>query len=104
MSGATVHPIDLARVSEGMLERAPERPSLTGPSPLAGTVYTAPELPERCAVCQRQPEKVINAVSECSHVDCPHRGRAWVGGTGPAPWRPVRRGSPLDLLFDKVED
>lgn len=30
-----------------------------------------------CTVCHRDPKRVNSAVAECSHVDCPHRRRAW---------------------------
>lgn len=38
-----------------------------------------------CAVCHRNPKRMNSAVAECSHVDCPHRGRAWSD-------RPTREG------------
>lgn len=51
---------------------------MTTDNPLAGTVYTeGPKPPAKCAVCQRSPERMNSAFSECSHVDCPHRRRAW---------------------------
>lgn len=46
-------------------------------SPIAGTVFTAPDLPKTCDVCQRNPQRMNSEVAECSHVDCPHRGKAW---------------------------
>jgi hypothetical protein len=30
-----------------------------------------------CATCHRNPERMNSDVAECSHVDCPHRRRAW---------------------------
>lgn len=30
-----------------------------------------------CAVCLRDPERMNNAMAECSHVDCPYRRHAW---------------------------
>lgn len=32
---------------------------------------------ETCATCNRDPQRMNSDVAECSHVDCPHRGRAW---------------------------
>lgn len=34
-----------------------------------------------CTVCQRDSERMNSRVAECSHVDCPHRERAWSQGT-----------------------
>lgn len=61
-------------------------------NPLAGTVYTeGPKSPAKCGVCQRDPERMNSTFSECSHVDCPHRRRAWSERPSPAelfkgPW------------------
>lgn len=33
--------------------------------------------PTPCTVCLRDPERMNGEMSECSHVDCPHRRRAW---------------------------
>ncbi len=30
-----------------------------------------------CKVCQRDPERMNSDIAECSHVDCPHRRKAW---------------------------
>jgi hypothetical protein len=51
-----------------------------------------------------------SAVAECSHVDCPHRGRAWSHDVGAAPSHKQvmtggRRAPPFDpreALFDKT--
>jgi hypothetical protein len=32
---------------------------------------------EKCNVCARDPERMNGELSECSHVECPHRRRAW---------------------------
>lgn len=65
-----------------LLEKAkpaePEPRSNTGPWPLAATVYTeGPKKPAVCGVCSRDPSRMNSPVAECSHCDCPHRGRAW---------------------------
>lgn len=40
--------------------------------------YTAgPKLPAKCATCSRDPAKMNSEIAECSHPDCPHRGKAW---------------------------
>jgi len=31
----------------------------------------------KCDTCQRDPERMNSTVSECSHVECPHRRKAW---------------------------
>lgn len=55
-----------------------ETPSATGPCALASTVYTeGPKPPATCSTCNRDPARMNSAVAECSHVDCPHRRRAW---------------------------
>ena len=33
--------------------------------------------PALCEVCRREHERMNSDVAECSHVDCPHRRRAW---------------------------
>lgn len=33
--------------------------------------------PEKCATCNRDPKRMNGHFSECSHVDCQHRRRAW---------------------------
>lgn len=30
-----------------------------------------------CVVCLRRPERANSWCTECSHVDCPHRRKAW---------------------------
>lgn len=44
----------------------------------------------KCTVCHRDPERMNSAVAECSHVDCPHRRKAWSEGVIPyyyrGPW------------------
>jgi len=56
-----------------------------------------------CYVCQRDPALVNSERSECSHVDCPHRRKAW--SERPQPIREVERAenSTLDGLFDEPE-
>lgn len=41
---------------------------------------------ERCDICRRDPRKVNNAVSECSHADCRHRSRSWAVPEAPNPF------------------
>lgn len=31
----------------------------------------------KCNTCWRDPEQMNSSVSECSHIDCPHRRKAW---------------------------
>lgn len=31
----------------------------------------------KCTVCTRAPQQANSDTSECSHVDCPHRRKAW---------------------------
>ena len=31
----------------------------------------------KCAVCTRDPQLANSHTSECSHIDCPHRRKAW---------------------------
>ena len=50
---------------------------------------------ERCDTCGRDPRKVNNAVSECSHADCRHRSRSWAVDRVAEPEAP----NPLDELF-----
>lgn len=57
-----------------------------------------------CAVCARKPADVLNEVSECSHVACPHRRSCWSGGTGPAERRQPAEVEAFAHLFAKVED
>jgi hypothetical protein len=41
-----------------------------------------------CTVCQRNPERCNSDVAECSHIDCPHRSKAWgVCAVNPVPER-----------------
>lgn len=45
----------------------------------------------KCAICGRDPKRMNSAFAECSHVDCPHRRRAWSERPQPAdlfkgPW------------------
>lgn len=30
-----------------------------------------------CSTCTRDPERMNSDVAECSHIDCPHRRKAW---------------------------
>jgi hypothetical protein len=54
-----------------------------------------------CNVCYRDPSNVNNDFRECSHVNCPHRAKAW--STGPPPRRRTNKPKqePLDEMFDK---
>ena len=76
---------------------------MTTDNPLAGTVYTAvPTAPTKCAVCQREPARTNSAVAECSHVECPHRRRAWSERPTPAelyrgPWPKNKDSDPRPL-------
>jgi len=65
----------------------------------------------RCAVCSRDPDRMNNGRdSECSHVDCPHRRRAWSERPSPAelfrgPW-PKREDvdpTPIDVELKKEQ-
>lgn len=51
------------------------------PHPLNSTVYKGDPAPkEACGVCLRSAEflaKMQRERGECSHVDCPHRKKAW---------------------------
>lgn len=76
----------------------------TGDSVLAGPIYTVPKLPPKCATCNRDPNAMNGATTECSHVECPHRGCAWSSGTGPAQWRPTKTVDSLAPLFDAIDD
>jgi hypothetical protein len=55
-----------------------------------------------CATCGRDPAKVNTWFAECSHVDCPHRRKAWSDGTGIplAPPADNRDADPLPLDVD----
>lgn len=61
-------------------------------NPIAATVYTAgPAAPAKCRQCERDPQRVNSAVSECSHIACPYRRQAWSERPNPAelfkgPW------------------
>lgn len=76
---------------------------MTTDNPLAGTVYTeGPKPPAKCAVCQRDPERMNSSFSECSHVDCPHRRHAWSERPTPAelfkgPWPKNKDADPRPL-------
>ena len=44
---------------------------------------------EKCIICQRNPERMNSEFAECSHVDCPHRRKAWSDRPAPTyrgPW------------------
>lgn len=32
---------------------------------------------DQCIICSRYPARMNSEVAECSHVDCPHRRKAW---------------------------
>lgn len=54
-----------------------------------------------CRTCNRNPERVNSAVAECSHVDCPHRRRAWSERPQPVrtvhPKKPYTEADPVPL-------
>lgn len=51
---------------------------MTQPHPLNSTMPVGdPPPPDKCDVCGRNPATMNSDVAECSHVDCPHRRRAW---------------------------
>ncbi len=53
-----------------------------------------------CAVCARDPERMNSEFAECSHVDCPHRRRAWSERPAPNyrwPWPKNVDADPLPL-------
>ena len=55
--------------NEGRLTDGPS----AGRSTLAGTVYTAVELPARCHSCRRTQQAMGGDYDGCAHVDCPMR-------------------------------
>jgi hypothetical protein len=65
---------------------------------------------DKCAVCQRPPERMNSTMAECSHVDCPHRRTAWSERPKPERKRAYpenyRRNeadpTPLDKEIDKL--
>lgn len=43
----------------------------------------------KCVVCTRDPKRMNGEFSECGHLDCPHRRRAWSERPAPqykGPW------------------
>jgi len=57
---------------------------------------------EKCITCGRDPHRMNSAVAECSHVECPHRGRAWSDRPTAAslfkgPWGKNKDADPLPL-------
>lgn len=60
----------------------------------------------RCKTCNRDPERMNSDIAECSHVDCPHRGRQWSRDIPRAPERPRRDFIDLRVVsaFEKVDD
>ena len=61
--------------------------------------------PDPCAVCNRDPERMNSKIAECSHVDCPHRRRAWSERPTPAelyrgPWPKNKDADPVPLGDD----
>ncbi len=62
---------------------------------------------EACRICLRRPGAVNNVVSECSHVDCPHRRVGWVDLEDDLKLHYIAASSevsPLDMLFDRQEN
>lgn len=58
-----------------------------------------------CVVCNRDPERMNSAVAECSHVQCPHRRRAWSERPTAAelfkgPWPKNENRDPKPLNFE----
>jgi hypothetical protein len=56
----------------------------------------------KCTVCQRNPERMNNTFAECSHIDCPHRRRAWSERPTPeqlfkGPWPKNKSEDPMPL-------
>lgn len=59
---------------------------------------------ERCKTCQRDPKTVNNAVSECSHIECPNRVM-WGNDYFTPRWRKKAKPVvPYDKHFDKLKD
>jgi hypothetical protein len=57
---------------------------------------------EPCKTCDRDPHRMNSAVAECSHIDCPHRRKAWSERPQPAelfkgPWRKNADADPVPL-------
>lgn len=66
------HAINHKRIAEGVLADADKRAKATAnpsPNPLAGTVYTAPDVPERCPTCMQKVR------TECGRIECGRRER-----------------------------
>lgn len=64
---------------------------------------------DRCVVCAREPARINNHMGECSHVDCPHRRRAWSERPSAAdlyrgPWKKNESADPqpLDVVVEQV--
>jgi hypothetical protein len=60
----------------------------------------------RCGTCQRDSERMNSSVSECSHIDCPHRRKAWserptVSELFRGPW-PTKTEDADPIPLDKV--
>lgn len=56
-------------------------------------------------MCNRDPERMNSAVAECSHVQCPHRRKAWSERPTPAelfkgPWPTNKSADPKPLNFE----
>lgn len=111
MSGRRI-PTNVGRVLDGVAQTISMQRRGTGASTgcgLGGTVFTeGPQLPKSCGVCQRDPAKMNSDVAECSHVDCPHRGRCWSDRpraaeyfTGPWPKNEDADPLPLDAAIRK---
>lgn len=58
---------------------------------------------ERCAVCARNPKRMNSEVAECSHCECPHRGKAWSDRPEPGYKAPEDFTHPLDEHFEKQD-
>lgn len=58
--------------------------------------------PAKCAVCQRDPQRANSDFAECSHVDCRWRHLSWQKPLVKQP--PAKQRSPLDKMFERVDD
>ena len=60
---------------------------------------------EKCITCQRSPERMNSDIAECSHVDCPHRRKAWSERPEPTyrgPWQKNTDEDPKPLDAETV--
>lgn len=64
-----------------------------------------------CNVCTRDPSRMNSDLAECSHIQCPHRRRAWSERPSPAelfkgPWPKHKDADPVpaDIAMVKVSE